>query len=515
MKKRLISAGLVVFMTAGLLLGNRNQTEYNGEETLEKVESEALHMWYTDEALSDYLNSAALAFYEETGVKVELTLKSGLEYLEEINDASLYSEEVPDLYIISNDSLEKAYLTGLAAEISNESGMVNSTNFPRTALNAVTYQDKMVAYPFYYETSALIYNKTYLSEIAKDIIEAEQDKAEGETAQAEADAGNVEETMETQTDDAADPAEENPDADAAADETTEQISEIDKAAFEAKIKQLIPASMDEVLALADSYDPPEGMEEYLKWDVSDIFYNYFFLGNYISVGGETGDDREKVSIYNSKARSCLDVYQRLNQFFSIDAETSDYETVVNDFASGKNLFMIATTDCIATLEQAKADGSFPYEYGVAMIPMVSDGTYFVEDYIEDEEGNPIEEEQSTVKAIEELDARGLSVTSAVAVNGFSELGEQANAFANFLTVDYLDSLYDRTGKVACSYLAKHGNPAFDGFMAEYEKSIPMPKITEISNFWIQLEICFTKVWSGEDSDTELQNVANLIKMQMQ
>ena len=62
MKKRLISAGLVVFMTAGLLLGNRNQTEYNGEETLEKVESEALHMWYTDEALSDYLNSAALAF---------------------------------------------------------------------------------------------------------------------------------------------------------------------------------------------------------------------------------------------------------------------------------------------------------------------------------------------------------------------------------------------------------------------------------------------------------------------
>ena len=60
-----------------------------------------VNLWYTDEALSDYLGSVALDFSEEKDVRVIPKLVSGLEYLETINQDSLQTNSYPDLYIIS------------------------------------------------------------------------------------------------------------------------------------------------------------------------------------------------------------------------------------------------------------------------------------------------------------------------------------------------------------------------------------------------------------------------------
>ena len=93
---------------------------------------------------------------------------SGLEYLETLNQASLNEEEAPDLYIVSNDSLEKAYLAGLASEVRlPEDVRPMEEIFPETAVRAVTYHDKRIGYPFYFETSCLLYNETYLEDWAK------------------------------------------------------------------------------------------------------------------------------------------------------------------------------------------------------------------------------------------------------------------------------------------------------------------------------------------------------------
>lgn len=489
MTKKLVSVILLIALTAGMLSYDQYCSFHPEETTIVSDEVQnVLHLWYTDDALTDYLNSAALEFYEKTGARVQIELKSGLEYLEEINEASLYTEEGPDVYIVSDDSLEKAYLSGLAIEIMDEKGQVNSNYFPKTALHAVTYKNHFVAYPFTYETSAFVYNKTHLREIARKALEQEQDLIAGEEAQAKADAGIIEES-----------------------ESEESIQTITDEMVEAKAAELLPESIDKILEMADAYDPAEGMEGYLKWDVSDIFYNYFFIGDSIQVGGENGDDIKKVNIYNEDARMSLDVYQRLNQFFSIDAETTDYASVIEEFKQGKYLFTIATTDIIKTLDDAIEEGTFAYEYGIAELPMVSDGTYFVEAYIEDEDGNTITDESGMAvqnsEVLGKLDERGLSVTMCLAINGYSDQEVTANQFAEFLSTGYLDTLYDRTGKVACSYLAKHKQEGFEGFMKEYEKSISMPKVTAMSNFWVELEVLFTKVWTGDDSDEELRKVA--------
>lgn len=91
----------------------------------------------------------------------------------------------------------------------------------------------------------------------------------------------------------------------------------EEAQLEERINAMIPSTIDDILSFADSYDAPEQVEAVFKWDVDDIFYNYFFVGNYIDVGGSSGDDTESIDIYNLDAVRCLMAYQDLNQFFPL------------------------------------------------------------------------------------------------------------------------------------------------------------------------------------------------------
>ena len=82
-----------------------------------------------------------------------------------------------------------------------------------------------------------------------------------------------------------------------------------------RVRQALPDTIDDILAFAYEYDAPEQVEAVFKWDVSDIFYNYFFVGDAIDVGGANGDKAGSIDIYNENAIKSMRVYQDLNQFF--------------------------------------------------------------------------------------------------------------------------------------------------------------------------------------------------------
>ena len=124
LKKRLSTILLIALCVGGIYgVGKLGITVQQSEEAEIANDSifghrETLYLWYTDEALTDYLNSVAVSYSEyQSDVRVVPVYTSGREYLETINQASLHTEEVPDMYIVSNDSLEKAYLAGLAYEV--------------------------------------------------------------------------------------------------------------------------------------------------------------------------------------------------------------------------------------------------------------------------------------------------------------------------------------------------------------------------------------------------------------
>ena len=472
-KKRLLMI-LVLALAAGGLYGAGRlgmavlpREEEETEEDFLFKHRETLYLWYADEGLTDYLNGVAVSYSEyQDEVRVIPVYTQGLEYLETINQASLQGEEVPDLYIVSNDALEKAYLAGLACEVNLPEGVLSMEEMlPQTAVRAVTYHDRQIGYPFYYETSCLLYNRTYLEEWAKEQIVAERDQAAAEDAQEQADSGEVEEEIQE----------------------SHEEQEVSAEEIEAKIEEAIPETIDEILSFADVYDAPEQVEAVFKWDVSDIFYNYFIVGNYIDVGGVNGDNADSIAIYNENAIRALRVYQNLNQFFSIDTKEISYDGVLQDFLDGKIVYTVATTDALSKLEKARDAGEFSYEYGVTRVPDVS----------------------------EELVSASLSVTQCVGVNGYSTKKEMANDFAVYLTQYNTQELYARTGKlpVYCDGNT-YDDPNAAAFLEEYARSVPIPKMIETSNFWVELEIAFAKIWTGDDANDTLKNLSEKIMAQV-
>lgn len=472
-KKRLVMILAIVLIAGGLYGAGRLGMAVQPIEEEEPEEDslfrhrETLYLWYADEGLTDYLNGVAVSYGEyQDEVRVIPVYTPGMEYLETINQASLQGDEVPDLYIVSNDALEKAYLAGLACEVKLPEGVQSMEELlPGTAVRAVTYHDRQIGYPFYYETSCLLYNRTYLEDWAKAQITAERDQALAEDAQEQADSGEVEEEIQE----------------------AHEEEEVSAEEIEAKIDEAIPETIDEILSFADVYDAPEQVEAVFKWDVSDIFYNYFIVGNYIDVGGVNGDDADSIGIYNENAIKVLRVYQNLNQFFSIDTKEISYDGVLQDFLDGKIVYTVATTDALSKLDKASEEGEFSYEYGVTRVPDVSS----------------------------ELGSASLSVTQCVSVNGYSTKKEMANDFAVYLTQYNTQELYARTGKlpVHCDE-GTYDDPNAAAFLEEYTRSVPMPKMIETSNFWVQLEIAFARIWEGADANNELRSLSEQIMGQV-
>ncbi len=481
LRTKFISIILIGCVAAGAIYYSYHSDQISQEKEIFSKDKTTVKLWYTDSALTDYLTAQAVNYNEShNSVRIEPVLTSGLEYLEAINTASVDGEDFPDLYIITNDSLEKAYLAGLAAEVDSPENVTDEDLYSTAAINSVTYEGKVVAYPYYFETTSLLYNKTYLEQEAETRIQAEKDAAEGEAAQEAIDSADtepevVEEGEVAESEDAS--------TEASSEEVVDQALQ---AEIDSRVQEMIPSKISDILLFAENYNAPEDVESVFKWDVTDIFYNYFFVGNYMNVGGASGDNTDEIDIYNTDTVRCMEMYQELSQFFAIDSETSDYDSIMNDFIAGKMVYTLATTDAISKIEEAQAAGECNFEYGVATVPSLTE-TY---------------------------KTRTLSITDCLVVNGYSEHASEANAFARFLCSDDTSDMYKMSGKVAAHYGVNYDNDLLTSYMKVYEQSVPMPKMIETSNLWVELEIAFTEIWNGENANATLRRLTEKIMTQI-
>lgn len=431
-RRRVLSIALAILVLAGLLVisvysgGAKNEGK-STDDTLIDTARTTIKLWYNDDALTDFLTDAAVTYNEShSGVRVEPTLVTDNEYIRAINEASLDGDDFPDLYITSNNELEKCWKAGLAAEVDDTAHFSDTSTFPQSAINAVTYEGRIVAYPMYYETSAFLINTDYLQQMADDAGQS--------------------------------------------------------------LEETIPTTMVDVVRLANNYNAPEGVDNILEWDVSDILYNYVFLGSYLSIGGETGDDAnlEDVVIYDENTIQCMSVYQQLNQFFSIDMTTDDYESVIDDFASGSTVFTIASTDAVETIQDRIDAGESDVNYMVTTIPDLTDT----------------------------LTSRTMSITDCLIVNGYSEHESEANSVARWILFSGMDDFYEETGYAVCQTGYTYSDEHMDGFTAAYASSIPITKLRTASNFWMQLENTFASVWDGMDPNDALYSLYSDTMQQM-
>ena len=413
---------LLVFAQMVQVSWSYHEEQRQAALTGQEAEPEKLTLWYTDEKLNPYLVEAAEEFEQQNHVEITLQLVTAVDYIEHINTASISDLGGPDLFITSSELLEKARLAGLTVENDSFTERELEDAFPQQALNAASCGGRLMAYPFYFETCCLLYNKNYV--------------------------------------------------DAA------------------------PVTIDDILAYARSYeggDETADVENIFKWNVADIFSNFFFIANNVNLGGPTGDDPSQVQLSADEITACLQYYQSLNAFFAIDAEEVTTENVLQEFIDGKTVYTIAKTDAIAAIDKALAaeeetvSGDGDRFYGIAQVPDLT----------------------------AELATKGLSVTNSVVVNAYSAQRELAKSFARYLTFEKAEDLYGLTDKMPVRLGVEYENPEMGVLLEQYENSVEVPKLTDLSNYWMEMEIAFANIWQGSDAAAEADAVAQEMLQQLE
>ena len=254
MKKWYHKITLVLLAIVVLVVGALSYSGLNGlgyHVLTQSAEEGTVNFWYTNDVLTNYYNNVA-SVYNKThrGANVVPKLVSASEYIEQIYKASHGEEAYPDIYVVTSDAMEKAYLSGLTRPVENEKAV--QKNFPKVAVEAASYNGILQGYPFYFDTSTLVYNKTLLEEIAYDQFELNAlEKGE-----------STEDLVVTE----------------------EQIAML--------VDIMIPETIDELIEFSNNLEAPEGMDTLFKWNINDVFYNYFYLGEYTTLSSD------EIDIYN-------------------------------------------------------------------------------------------------------------------------------------------------------------------------------------------------------------------------
>ncbi|MBQ4531466.1 MAG: extracellular solute-binding protein [Lachnospiraceae bacterium] len=437
--RKRISMFAVIILLA-FMLWYAMEDSMKNEDAVSRTNGEAveLNVWYADEKMQTYIDEAAKSFEKKNNIKVNTKLISEIDYIEMINDNSVGEEfQGPDVYLVTNDQLEKVELAGLTKKVEKHKKHYSSENYCDTALHAVRYNGEQIAYPISFETSFLLYNKDYVQ---------------------------VEKTIE-------------------AEDSGEEIPE----QAQTEMVSVVPKTIEELKEFSDIFEGAEGVENIFRFDVSDIFYTYFFVGDYLTLGGSDGDNAGVVDIDNDNVKECLTVFQELAQFFAIDIKTINYETVLNEFAQGKTVYTIGKTDAVKRIGDIAAESGKEINYGVAALPNVSDT----------------------------LTSKALSVTTVAVVNGYTRHEHEADKFADYLAFGYADKLYETTGKYAAKREVVTGENSYrNEIYSQYENSVSLPKLLNASNFWVNLEIAFFNIWTGEEIEPQIQTVSEQVKDQL-
>ena len=129
-----------------------------------------VNVWYNDSAYESYLEFVARQFKKSNElVTVKPVYIEADSYINYIYDESVRNNNACDIYFLTSEEIEKAYLSGLTSENDMYPEVYNEDVYGKAAMTACSYGGKLYGYPVSFNTSFLVYNKKYAE--AVDTIE--------------------------------------------------------------------------------------------------------------------------------------------------------------------------------------------------------------------------------------------------------------------------------------------------------------------------------------------------------
>ena len=381
----------------------------NGQVAKDEVQQDVtLNLWYTDNSLTAYLQQTANEYHElNQKVTIVPTLVGPDEYLENLYNGSVKEQNSTDLFMLSSDNLEKAYLMGLVATNDTYKSTYTEAVYGKAGIAASSYDNKLLGYPLTFNTTVMVYNSKYAK------------------------------AVNTFTD---------------------------------------------LTNYNNSYqhtDDNAEVEYIVKWDVSDLFTNYAFLGSYMNVGGASSDDKNTFQLDSNNIKACLGEYLKFKTDYNITRNnTTTTSSSMDLFRNSKLIYTLANTSELKKMNDSGV------QYGICKVPDLTGS----------------------------LKTNAMSTTQLMVVNPYSKNMEVAKSAAKALTYDYANEFYDLAGNASArSDLNNNPNPEYSNLYNIYSNSIVKAQFINIGDFYLKLEIMLHQVWDGtsiEDSFNTLNTYVN-------
>ena len=163
--KRLISVTMVCVMLISVTACGVTDRD----EEARKLDIETpvtINVWYDNKDYERYLNTVA------SGLKAANNLITVYPVYIEAQDIidTLYTETVrnnnaPDVYLMSSENSDKAYLLGLMLENDSYGDIYNENIYGKAAIKSASYKGKLYGYPVSFDMPVMVYNKKYASSV--------------------------------------------------------------------------------------------------------------------------------------------------------------------------------------------------------------------------------------------------------------------------------------------------------------------------------------------------------------
>lgn len=160
--RRFISMMLIVTMlTVFAGCGNKDDRT-QAARTLNLDGPITVNVWFNNSDYEPYLEFVAKQFKQANElVTINPVYVEADSYINYIYDESVRNDNACDLYFLTSEEIEKAYLMGLMSENDMYPQVYNEDVFGKAAMTACSYNGKLYGYPVSFNTSFLVYNKKY------------------------------------------------------------------------------------------------------------------------------------------------------------------------------------------------------------------------------------------------------------------------------------------------------------------------------------------------------------------
>ena len=145
-----------------------NASTGNGQKNVKGTESESqakvskrtLNLYYFNHDDYIYISSVIDKLKSEMpDVTINSYYQSSDDYIEKLVKLN-NTDSVADLYFLTENDIERAYLAGIMAN-NEDKKYSNASEYGIGAVNACTYKGKLKAYPLYFNTQVLVYNDNF------------------------------------------------------------------------------------------------------------------------------------------------------------------------------------------------------------------------------------------------------------------------------------------------------------------------------------------------------------------